>query len=169
MQHIGARTGSGPRDRGPPWFTLVPARDVAHLRRARGQLMIGFGAARSESGKGCGVKALRVRDILVLAPLWVWPVLAAPFVGTFLGVGVTRARVPQSILVGRSACERRRPGLGLRPRLAPGLLAGATARRHRPRGRQAARRSGRLGVLGGAGERPPGRFCRGTREHLASL
>src|SRR5260370_23330230 len=106
MQHIGARTGSGPRDRGPPWFTLVPARDVAHLRRARGQLMIGFGAARSESGKGCGVKALRVRDILVLAPLWVWPVLAAPFVGSFLGVVVTRARVPQSILVGRSACAR---------------------------------------------------------------
>ena len=68
--------------------------------------MIGFGAARSESGKGCGVKALRVRDILLLAPLWVWPVLAAPFVGSFLGVVVTRARVPQSILVGRSACAR---------------------------------------------------------------
>src|SRR5258708_30906851 len=106
MQHIGARTGSGPRDRGHPWFTLVPARDVAHLRRARGQLMIGVGAARSESGKGCGVKAARVKDIFVLPPFWFWPVIAAPFVGSFLGVVVTRARVPPSILVGRSACDR---------------------------------------------------------------
>lgn len=42
----------------------------------------------------------------MLAPLWVWPVIAAPFVGSFLGVVVTRARMPQSILLGRSACER---------------------------------------------------------------
>jgi leader peptidase (prepilin peptidase)/N-methyltransferase len=67
--------------------------------------MIGRGAARSESGKGCGVKASRVKDVSVLAPFWVWPVIAAPFVGSFLGVVVMRARMPQSILVGRSACD----------------------------------------------------------------
>ncbi len=68
--------------------------------------MIGVGAARSESGKSCGVKAARVKDIFVLPPFWFWPVIAAPFVGSFLGVVVTRARVPPSILVGRSACDR---------------------------------------------------------------
>lgn len=42
----------------------------------------------------------------MLSPAWVWPVLAAPFVGSFLGVLVTRARSPQSILAGRSTCDR---------------------------------------------------------------
>jgi leader peptidase (prepilin peptidase) / N-methyltransferase len=46
-----------------------------------------------------------VKDIDVLSPPWLWPAIAAPFIGSFLGVLVTRARVPQSILVGRSACE----------------------------------------------------------------
>ena len=41
----------------------------------------------------------------MLAPFWVWPVIAAPFVGSFLGVVVLRARLPQSILIGRSACD----------------------------------------------------------------
>ena len=42
----------------------------------------------------------------MLPPPWIWPVIAAPFIGSFLGVVVTRARLPQSILTGRSACDR---------------------------------------------------------------
>lgn len=42
----------------------------------------------------------------MLPPPWLWPVIAAPLVGSFLGVLATRARTPQSILAGRSACER---------------------------------------------------------------
>src|SRR5260221_9908382 len=123
LKHAVARAGSGPHGRGHPWFTLVPARGVAHLRRARGQLMTGVGAARSESGKSCGVKAARVKDIFVLPPFWFWPVIAAPFVGSFLGVVVTRARVPPSILVGRSACDPcgQRLGAAHRGRRASGL------------------------------------------------
>jgi leader peptidase (prepilin peptidase)/N-methyltransferase len=37
-------------------------------------------------------------------PDWVWPVALSPFVGSFLGVVVTRALEPHSIVVGRSAC-----------------------------------------------------------------
>jgi leader peptidase (prepilin peptidase)/N-methyltransferase len=37
-------------------------------------------------------------------PDWVWPVAFSPFVGSFLGVVVTRALEPRSIVVGRSAC-----------------------------------------------------------------
>lgn len=44
-------------------------------------------------------------EFLALLPLWAWPVLIAPFVGSFLGVVVSRARAPHSILVGGSACE----------------------------------------------------------------
>jgi leader peptidase (prepilin peptidase) / N-methyltransferase len=47
-----------------------------------------------------------VKDLPVLAPFWVWPVIAAPFIGSFLGVVVTRARAPQSILHGRSVCDK---------------------------------------------------------------
>jgi leader peptidase (prepilin peptidase) / N-methyltransferase len=46
-----------------------------------------------------------VKDFHVLSPPWLWPVITAPIIGSFLGVLVTRARVPSSILVGRSACE----------------------------------------------------------------
>ncbi len=37
-------------------------------------------------------------------PSWAWPVIAAPFIGSFLGVVVMRARAPSSILFGRSLC-----------------------------------------------------------------
>jgi len=43
-------------------------------------------------------------DWLALPVPWIWPVLAAPFIGSFLGVFVTRAESPRSILWGRSAC-----------------------------------------------------------------
>jgi leader peptidase (prepilin peptidase)/N-methyltransferase len=36
---------------------------------------------------------------------WALPVIAAPFVGSFLGVAVSRARAPRRIVFGRSACE----------------------------------------------------------------
>jgi len=35
---------------------------------------------------------------------WIWPVLLAPFIGSFLGVVVTRIDSPPSIVFGRSAC-----------------------------------------------------------------
>jgi leader peptidase (prepilin peptidase) / N-methyltransferase len=35
---------------------------------------------------------------------WFWPILVAPFIGSFLGVVVGRPRAPTSILFGRSAC-----------------------------------------------------------------
>jgi leader peptidase (prepilin peptidase) / N-methyltransferase len=53
-----------------------------------------------------------VKALDVLPPPWVWPVLAAPFIGSFLGVLVTRARAPRSIVTGRSACERCGSALG---------------------------------------------------------
>lgn len=52
----------------------------------------------------------------MLPPSWVWPVVAAPLIGSFLGVVVARARTPRSILFGRSAC----PACGRR--LGPGDL-----------------------------------------------
>ena len=36
---------------------------------------------------------------------WVWPVAAAPFIGSFLGVVVRRLPAGRGILAGRSACE----------------------------------------------------------------
>lgn len=36
---------------------------------------------------------------------WLWPVLAAPFVGSFLGVLVMRLPIGRSAIVGRSACD----------------------------------------------------------------
>jgi leader peptidase (prepilin peptidase)/N-methyltransferase len=65
------------------------------------------GAARRETGD-----LGPVTDFWVLPPLWVWPVLAAPFVGSFLGVVVSRAREPRAILLGRSACPRCGAALG---------------------------------------------------------
>ena len=35
---------------------------------------------------------------------WLWPVLTAPFIGSFLGVVVLRAEEPASIAAGRSSC-----------------------------------------------------------------
>ena len=35
---------------------------------------------------------------------WVWPVLFAPFIGSFLGVIVVRAESPGGIVLGRSSC-----------------------------------------------------------------
>ncbi len=37
-------------------------------------------------------------------PDWVWPVALSPFIGSFLGVIVTRALEPRTIVIGRSAC-----------------------------------------------------------------
>lgn len=38
-------------------------------------------------------------------PEWLWPVLASPFVGSFLGVLVTRLPADRPVAVGRSACD----------------------------------------------------------------
>lgn len=35
---------------------------------------------------------------------WIWPVLLAPFIGSFLGVIVTRVESPRAIVFGRSVC-----------------------------------------------------------------
>lgn len=43
-------------------------------------------------------------DDLLSPASWLWPILAAPFIGSFLGVVITRVDAPQSILWGRSAC-----------------------------------------------------------------
>ncbi len=39
------------------------------------------------------------------APGWLWPVLAAPFIGSFLGVLVTRLPEGRPVAGGRSACD----------------------------------------------------------------
>jgi leader peptidase (prepilin peptidase) / N-methyltransferase len=38
-------------------------------------------------------------------PAWMWPVLIAPFIGSFIGVLVTRTDTPGSMVMGRSVCE----------------------------------------------------------------
>jgi len=35
---------------------------------------------------------------------WIWPVAAAPFIGSFLGVVAKRAESPRTIVIGRSVC-----------------------------------------------------------------
>ena len=40
------------------------------------------------------------------APGWLWPVLASPFIGSFLGVLVTRLPEGRPVAGGRSACDR---------------------------------------------------------------
>jgi leader peptidase (prepilin peptidase) / N-methyltransferase len=35
---------------------------------------------------------------------WIWPVVLSPFIGSFLGVVVTRVELPLAIIFGRSAC-----------------------------------------------------------------
>lgn len=45
---------------------------------------------------------------------WGWPVLLAPFIGSFLGVLVTRFDRPGSIVIGRSACDHCGVRLGFR-------------------------------------------------------
>lgn len=37
---------------------------------------------------------------------WLWPLLAAPFVGSFLGVLIRRLPDWRSVVLGRSECER---------------------------------------------------------------
>ena len=37
--------------------------------------------------------------------VWIWPVLFAPLIGSFLGVVVARIEAPRGIVFGRSACE----------------------------------------------------------------
>jgi leader peptidase (prepilin peptidase)/N-methyltransferase len=43
-------------------------------------------------------------SILPIWPSWIWAVLLAPFIGSFLGVVVTRHDAPAHMLAGRSAC-----------------------------------------------------------------
>lgn len=45
-------------------------------------------------------------ELTVQLSSWIWPVAVAPFVGSFLGVIVTRFEQPGSILFGRSACPK---------------------------------------------------------------
>jgi len=51
-------------------------------------------------------------DPPVLPAPWIWPILAAPFIGSFLGVVVTRAESPRSILWLPSTCPICNHGLG---------------------------------------------------------
>ena len=44
-------------------------------------------------------------EFRTLLAFWAWPVIVAPFVGSFLGVVIAHSRAPRSILVGRSACD----------------------------------------------------------------
>jgi leader peptidase (prepilin peptidase)/N-methyltransferase len=46
------------------------------------------------------------------APGWLWPVLASPFIGSFLGVLVTRLPEGRSVVGGRSACDHCGHALG---------------------------------------------------------
>jgi leader peptidase (prepilin peptidase) / N-methyltransferase len=39
-----------------------------------------------------------------IVPYWLWPIVAAPFVGSFLTVVIARFRLPRAIVWGRSAC-----------------------------------------------------------------
>jgi leader peptidase (prepilin peptidase)/N-methyltransferase len=41
-----------------------------------------------------------------MMPVWLWPVLAAPFIGSFLGVVISRLPIGGSVVFGRSACVR---------------------------------------------------------------
>jgi leader peptidase (prepilin peptidase) / N-methyltransferase len=50
----------------------------------------------------------------VSLPDWVWPVALSPFIGSFLGVVVTRALAPRTIVVGRSLCPACGLALGAR-------------------------------------------------------
>jgi leader peptidase (prepilin peptidase)/N-methyltransferase len=49
-----------------------------------------------------------------LIPAWLWPLLAAPFVGSFLGVLITRLPLGSPVVVGRSACPQCGARLGVR-------------------------------------------------------
>jgi leader peptidase (prepilin peptidase) / N-methyltransferase len=62
----------------------------------------------------------------LLPPSWAWPVIAAPFIGSFLGVVVVRASAPRRILFGRSAC--RHCGRALEPRDLVPLLSWLASR-----------------------------------------
>jgi len=42
----------------------------------------------------------------MVAPEWLWPVVAAPFIGSFLGVLVTRLPEGRPVAGGRSACDQ---------------------------------------------------------------
>jgi leader peptidase (prepilin peptidase)/N-methyltransferase len=68
----------------------------------------------------------RVTELAALLAFWAWPVIAAPFIGSFLGVVVSRARAPHRILFGRSACEH--CGAVLGPRDLVPLLSWLAAR-----------------------------------------
>jgi leader peptidase (prepilin peptidase)/N-methyltransferase len=65
-------------------------------------------------------------DAPLIAPSWLWPVLAAPFVGSFLGVLVARLPSGQPVVLGRSRCPRCGAALGV-PDLLP-LLSYAALR-----------------------------------------
>ncbi len=40
----------------------------------------------------------------VAGPAWLWPMVAAPFIGSFLGVLIVRLPAGQPVMLGRSAC-----------------------------------------------------------------
>lgn len=40
-----------------------------------------------------------------IGPVWLWPLLLAPFVGSFIGVLIVRLPVGAPVMVGRSACS----------------------------------------------------------------
>ncbi|MBV8505667.1 MAG: prepilin peptidase [Acetobacteraceae bacterium] len=48
-----------------------------------------------------------------MIPAWLWPLLAAPFIGSFLGVLITRLPQGAPVVVSRSACPRCGTRLGV--------------------------------------------------------
>jgi leader peptidase (prepilin peptidase)/N-methyltransferase len=64
----------------------------------------------------------------LLSHAWIWACALAPFIGSFLGVVVTRSDSPGSILVGRSACAACGITLGARD-LVP-ILSWTASRGH---------------------------------------
>src|SRR3954463_6135173 len=49
----------------------------------------------------------------VLIPVWLWPMLAPPFVGSFLGVLISRLPMAAPVVINRSACAHCGTRLGV--------------------------------------------------------
>lgn len=60
------------------------------------------------------VRGIRQDHPLVIngIPPWIWPILAAPFIGSFLGVLALRLPAGRSVIWGRSSCPHCRHTLG---------------------------------------------------------
>src|SRR5260370_21170457 len=54
----------------------------------------------------CAIAKHPRHDVNMVALPWLYPAIAAPFVGSFVGVVVTRLSLGRSVVWGRSACPR---------------------------------------------------------------